>query len=132
MLILTVGLPRSGKSTWAKQQGLPIVNRDAIRLALHGQRFLREAESMVTALENYMVRALFLAGHPKVIVDATNITAHRRKRWESDCWEVEIKIFPVGAETCIARAKADGDLDIIPHIERMVSQTDIREIIDGG
>jgi predicted kinase len=33
-LILTVGLPRSGKTTWAKQQGVPMVNRDAIRLAL--------------------------------------------------------------------------------------------------
>ncbi len=30
-LILTVGLPRSGKTTWALEQGWPIVNPDSIR-----------------------------------------------------------------------------------------------------
>ena len=29
-LLATVGLPRSGKSTWAKEQGFPIVSPDAI------------------------------------------------------------------------------------------------------
>lgn len=87
---------------------------------------------MVTAMENYMVRALFLAGHPKVIVDATNITARRRQRWESDYWNVEVKIFPIGAAACIERAKIEGDLDIIPHIERMAAQTDVEEIKRAG
>ena len=62
-LILTVGLPRSGKSTWAAQTGWPIVNRDAIRLALHGQAYIQDAEDMVTAIETYMVKALFGAGN---------------------------------------------------------------------
>jgi len=38
ILILTVGLPRSGKSTWAAKKGFPIVSPDAIRLAMHGMR----------------------------------------------------------------------------------------------
>lgn len=42
-LILTIGLPRSGKSTWAKQQGCPVVNPDSIRLALHGKAYIQEA-----------------------------------------------------------------------------------------
>ena len=58
-LILTVGLPRSGKTTWAKKTGLPIVNRDAIRIALHGQAYIQDAEEMITAFEWYMVKALF-------------------------------------------------------------------------
>lgn len=47
-VILTSGLPRSGKTTWALKQSLSIVNRDAIRLALHGQPFIPEAEDIYT------------------------------------------------------------------------------------
>ena len=72
-LILTVGLPRSGKSTWAMQQGYPVVNPDSIRLALHGHRFREESEEHVWAIAKTMVNSLFIAGHDKVIVDATNI-----------------------------------------------------------
>src|SRR5258706_417694 len=47
-LIVMVGLPWSGKSTWAREQGnWPIVCPDEIRFALHGQRFIAEAEPWV-------------------------------------------------------------------------------------
>ncbi|GAF94425.1 unnamed protein product, partial [marine sediment metagenome] len=62
-LILTVGLPRSGKTTWARKQGIPMVNPDSIRLALHGKAFIEEAEPMIWTIAKYMVRALFIAGH---------------------------------------------------------------------
>jgi len=72
-LILTVGFPRSGKTTWALQQGHPVVNRDAIRKALHDHDYIQSAEDMVSAIEIYMVKALFLAGHTTVIVDSTHL-----------------------------------------------------------
>jgi len=124
-LILTVGLPRSGKSTWAKKQGHPIVNRDAIRLALHGQAFIGHAEDMVTAIEAYMVKSLFLAGHDTVIVDATNLKEKYRKRWENlGSWTVTTHILTTSKEVCIQRAK-DGDRDdLIPVIERMVADAE--------
>src|SRR5882672_916000 len=59
LLICTVGLPRSGKSTWARSQSFPIVCPDAIRIAIHGQRFISEAEPFVWATAKAMVRALF-------------------------------------------------------------------------
>ena len=119
ILILTVGLPRSGKSTWAMTTGYPVVNRDAIRLALHGQAFIGQAEDMVTAIEGYMVRSLFEAGHPTVIVDATHLKEKYRERWSYGPWDVRIKSFDVPASECIERAKNDGREDLIPVIERM-------------
>lgn len=83
ILIVTVGLPRSGKSTWAKRQTFPVVNPDAIRLALHGQRFYGPAEPFVWATAKLMVRSLFGAAHRKVIVDATNCTRKRRDEWRA-------------------------------------------------
>jgi len=124
-LILTVGLPRSGKTTWARQQNVPMVNRDSIRLALHGERYLPEAEGMISVLEENMVKSLFLAGHDTVIVDATHNTEKRRKRWVSDKWEIELKIIPFGKEICIQRAIAENDNEIIPIIEKMACELDI-------
>jgi predicted kinase len=105
-LIMTVGLPRSGKSTWAKKQNLPIVNPDSTRLALHGQRFTGAAEPMVWAIAHYMVESLFLAGHAIVILDATNTTKARRDEWKSKKWIRTYCISNTPIEVCIERATA--------------------------
>ena len=118
-LICTVGLPRSGKTTWAKEQLSPIVNPDSIRLALHGQRYQPEAEHFVWAIAKVMVRSLFLAGHDFVIVDATNTTEKRRKDWVSDEWETVFHHIKTSKEVCIERAQSANDAEIIPVIERM-------------
>lgn len=123
-LILMVGLPRSGKSTWAKKQNHPIVNKDAIRLALHGQRFLPEAEKLIDVLSIYMVKSLFLAGHETVIVDECHNTEKRRKRWLNNDWLIEYKIIPTTKEKCIRRAVEENDVEIIPIIERMSQESD--------
>jgi predicted kinase len=123
-LILTVGLPRSGKTTWARQQGHPIVNPDSIRLALHGQRFILEAEPMVWAMARYMVKALFLAGHDTVILDATNTSKKRRAEWMCDNnfgWWVKYQQIPTSEAECLERADASHDEEIKPIIKKMAA-----------
>jgi predicted kinase len=121
-LIATVGLPRSGKSTWARRQGVPVVNPDSIRLALHGQPFIEEAEPWVWLFARTMVRSLFLAGHPTVILDATNVTRRRRREWVDGDWELRFEVFRTPAEVCIERALADGREYLVPVIERMAAR----------
>ena len=123
-LVLTVGLPRSGKSTWAHQQNCPVVNRDAIRLALYHQPYIQQAEDMVSAIEMYMVRALFIAGHKKVILDATHLKEKYRKRWEDSHWIIIFEYFHALKETCIYRAIKDDRKDLIPVIERMAADAE--------
>lgn len=125
-LIVTVGLPRSGKTTWAKTTGWPIVNPDSIRLALHGQRFYGPAEPFVWAIAYTMVEALRLAGHNRIVVDATNVSEKRRKEWSSRYpGAVEWKVIDTPKEECIRRARAEGDEAIIPVIERMAAEWDL-------
>lgn len=119
LLICTVGLPYSGKSTWAKVQQCPVVCPDAIRLALHGQRFNILMEPYVWVIAKTMVRALFLAGHNRVILDATNTTEKRRAEWLSDDWDTQFKILDTPKEECISRAKRQNDIPILPVIEKM-------------
>lgn len=124
LLLVTVGLPKSGKTTWARafsnDHNAPIVNPDSIRLAIHGQRFIASAERFVWATAHAMVKALFLAGHECVIIDATNTTRRRRDEWQSPDWKTVFHVLEATKEECLSRAADDPE--IIPIIERMASQ----------
>ena len=129
-LIVTVGLPRSGKSTWAlatsKQLHCPVVSPDGVRLAVTGQRFVREAEPAVWSVVRYMVRALFHAGHKTVILDATNMTKSGRKFWLDESKNgnygdstVMFVTFDTDPDLCKARALGTGMADLLPVIDMM-------------
>jgi predicted kinase len=126
MLICTVGLPRSGKSTWAQQAArqlrAAIVSPDAIRLAIHGQKFLASAEPLVWATAKIMVRSAFLAGHRTVVLDATNVTRARRDEWRSKDWSTYFRFFEADRCECMCRAVREGDLALLPVIERMAAE----------
>jgi predicted kinase len=126
-IILTVGLPRSGKSSWARQQGLPIVCPDTIRLALHGQRFLAPLEWIVWPFAYIMAKALFLSGADTIIIDATNVSTKRREEWSRKFPEaaIELKIFDTTPDECMKRAVADNMPDLVPVIGRMAEEWDI-------
>jgi len=118
-LFCTVGLPRSGKSTWAKTQNFPIVNPDSIRLSIHGQAFISQTEPLIWAIAKIMVDALFLAGHEKVILDATNTTIERRAQWITHDWKTVFVTFDTSKEECIERAKKSNKEELVPVIEKM-------------
>jgi len=127
-LILTVGLPKSGKSTWAKEysgeHNVPMVNPDSIRYALHGEKYIQSYEDEVWHIAKVMTDALFLAGHKEIIIDATNINDQARSIWESGDREIEYKNFEVSKEECIERAEEEGDYEIIPIISSMARRID--------
>lgn len=122
ILIATVGLPRSGKSSWARSLPHPIVNPDAIRLALHGKRFDPAMEKEVWGMAQMMVRALFQAGHDTVVLDATNITRSRRDEWASQDWDVRFKEVDTPVEECIRRADEARDHEMVGVIISMAER----------
>lgn len=79
-LILTVGLPGSGKSTWAREwvaedpSRRARVNRDDLRTMLRGKLVWgdRDLEEQVTIVQHISIRALLLRGI-SVVVDDTNL-----------------------------------------------------------
>ncbi len=121
-LICTVGLPRSGKSTWARKQGHPVVCPDAIRLALHGNRYFAGAERFVWALTHVMVRALFLAGHQIVILDSCAVSRKRRDEWLDPAWRTQFVLISTPPVVCIRRADEAEDAAIVPVIKRMTEE----------
>ena len=121
LLIGMVGLPRSGKSTWAlgysRRYGHPIVSPDAIRLALHGHAYIQESEGFVWAIAKVMVQALFLAGHNTLILDSTATTMARRNAWNSAGRTTKWKLIETPKEVCLQRAYPE----LVPVIERMAA-----------
>lgn len=118
-----VGLPRSGKSTivrgLSKLHNAPIVRRDDIRLALHGQRYQALAEPFVKAISWVMVRALFLSGHQVVIYDETNYSRAARDSVKSPFWTTVFYEVKTPAEVCKERAILTEQPDLLPVIDDM-------------
>lgn len=84
-LYLLSGLPRSGKSTWArkkmKAEGWPIVSGDAMRRVIYHRRFWLPGEPLVHAHLRTMVKALFIAGHRDVILDEAILDKSHLDLW---------------------------------------------------
>lgn len=141
-LVLLIGPPQCGKTTHAllgANRG-PIVNPDAIRLALHGQPYIQSAEPFVWAIARTMVKALFKAGHRRVILDACNNTKKRRDEWLSRSWRREFVVLwdpmdrDAGREVLEQRAIVNRKPHLLSVIERMVDQHEpvSQEEIDRG
>jgi predicted kinase len=82
-LLITRGLPASGKTTFAQklQPQVVRVNRDDLRRMLHGQRLYTQwAEGQVTHVQRASVEAL-LRAHASVIVDDTNLRQKAVREW---------------------------------------------------
>ena len=119
--IVMVGLPRSGKSTIARSLGYPIVEKDAIRLSLHGKPFLEEAEPMVDTIADIMVASLFESGHDKVIIDECHVRKKYRDRWRAKGYLVTVIEVTTSKDECLKRAVATGQEYLVPVIEDMAS-----------
>lgn len=128
-LCVMVGLPRSGKSTVAKEiaenEVGTIVNRDTLRLVAHGHVFRAEAEPLITFIEDVMVRSLMSTGTKNIIIDSTNLLPVFRNKWRTLAkefgYDIKFICCQVSSDECKKRAVLSGRDDLIPIITKMSS-----------
>lgn len=113
-LIMTKGLPSSGKSTWAKEQlkkgGYKRINKDDLRRMLDNSKHSGKNEDFVLRMRNLITINAIENGY-NVIIDDTNLHPKHETFLRSLCKtsfsvpvEFEIKDFTdVPIETCIKR-----------------------------
>lgn len=113
-LIMTKGLPASGKSTWARSQsGFKRINKDDLRMMMDNGKWSKANEQFILLMRDTMIISALEHGF-NVIVDDTNLhPKHFTRMMEiADCVkkefvknvDVEIRDFTdVPIETCIKR-----------------------------
>jgi len=106
-LIITVGLPGSGKSTYLARLGVNAISSDEIRRLIADDPHDQTMNARIFATVRYLVRQRIAAGRDVTYVDATHLTPWERKPYVKlaqryGC-QLEALFFDVPIETCIAR-----------------------------
>lgn len=109
-IVIAIGLPGSGKSTWAREYmndgNVMRVNRDDIRAMLF-KRWQGKKEQVVTESEKAIVRNCVSKGYD-VVVDDTNLSPSVQGMWENLAHELAVPLVKkdftdVDISTCIQR-----------------------------
>lgn len=112
-IILTRGLPASGKSTWAKEfarvnHRVVRVSRDDLRAQMYpGTDYRYIDEDLITEAETALVRAALRNGKD-VVVDAMHLQQKYINRWQRLGYPVEIVEFTEPLQTLLERNVARG------------------------
>lgn len=106
-IVLTVGLPGSGKSTYLARRGLNAISSDEIRRLLADDPTDQTIHARVFATIRYLIRQRIAVGRPVTYVDATHLTRWERRPYfqlarRYGC-RLEALFFDVPAEVCIRR-----------------------------
>ncbi len=122
-LTILIGLPRAGKSTWAKKwvkegNNRVVLSGDSFRLAITGERFNIDSEPFVRASLITAIKALLIQGLD-VAVDETNTSEYHQNQLLHLSTNPNIVIFWTPKCVCQERAVDCNQYDLLPSIERM-------------
>ncbi|HKC70749.1 MAG TPA: ATP-binding protein [Terriglobales bacterium] len=81
VVILAIGLPGSGKSTWFKRRDAVPLSSDVIRSMLFDDVTEQRFQDLVFSTLRSLLRARLVARMPLNYVDATNLSPHDRRGW---------------------------------------------------
>jgi len=106
-VILAIGLPGSGKSSWFKRHNITPLSSDMLRDLLFDDPTEQRFQDLIFSNLRSMLKARLIARRPLNYVDATNLTPHERESWvklgHDYGYDVQAVFFDVPLEVCLER-----------------------------
>src|SRR3984893_17501101 len=111
-VVLAIGLPGSGKSSWFKRHNIHPLSSDLLRELLFDDAQEQRFQDLVFSNLRSMLKARLVARRPMNYVDATNLTPHDRSSWiklaKDYGYDVQGVFFDVPLEVCMERHQRRG------------------------
>jgi predicted kinase len=124
-VVLAIGLPGSGKSSWFKRHNIHPLSSDLLRELLFDDAQEQRFQDLVFSNLRSMLKARLIARRPMNYVDATNLTPHDRHSWiklaKDYGYDVQGVFFDVPLEICLERHQRRG---------RVVPESIMRKMAD--
>ena len=106
-IVITVGLPGSGKSTYLARRRINAISSDELRRLIADDPTDQTIHSRVFAAIRYLIRQRLAIGRPLTYIDATHLTRWERRPYlllarRCQC-DIEALFFDVPVDVCIRR-----------------------------
>jgi len=106
-VVLAIGLPGSGKSSWFRRHNITPLSSDLLRSLLFDDPTEQRFQDLVFSTLRSMLKARLIARRPMNYVDATNLTSHDRHAWiklaKDYGYDVQAVFFDVPLGVCLER-----------------------------